>query len=123
MRLLTSILRRGACAAVCLAAVAATACSLDNQALPALIGPSGLGRQVIVTASPDQLPRDSASQSIVTVEVRDALGKGVAGTIVSVGATAGATVSQTQITTSGDGKAVFSVVAPSQTAIIPNNQI
>jgi len=123
MRLLTPIVRRGAWAVVGVAAIATSACSLDKQTQPSLIGPSGLGKQVLVTASPDQLPRDSTSQSVITVEVRDASGKGVPGTIVRVGATSGALVTQNQVTTGGDGKATFGVVAPSQTTIIPNNTI
>ena len=117
-------IRNGASwAAVAMAAMATAACGLAKQVEPPLMGPSGLGRQVLVTASPDQLPRDSSSQSVVTVEVRDATGKGVAGQIVSVGVTTGATVSQSQVTTGGDGKATFAVVAPSVQAIIPNNQL
>src|SRR5690242_7150750 len=123
MKLLTPILRRGAWAVVALTAIATSACSLDNQKAPSLIGPSGLGKQVIVTASPDQLPRDATSQSVITVEVRDASGKGIPGTIVSVGATTGALVTQHQVTTSGDGKATFAVVAPGPQDIIPNNTI
>ena len=115
-------IRQGASwVAVAMVAMATAACGLDKQAEPALIGPSGLGRQVLVTASPDQLPRDRSSQSVITVEVRDATGKGVAGQLVSVGVTAGAQVSQPQVTTGADGKASFAVLAPGPQDIIPNN--
>jgi PKD repeat protein len=123
MTVLTSLLRRGAWAVVCVAAIATSACSLDKQTQPPLIGPSGLGKQVILTASPDQLPRDARSQSVITVELRDASGKGIPGAVVSVGATPGANVSQSQVTTGGDGKAQFAVVAPGPQDIIPNNTI
>ena len=46
-----------------LVAVMTTACGLDSQAPPPLIGPSGLGSSVSLTASPDQLPRDGRVQS------------------------------------------------------------
>src|SRR5689334_3646062 len=83
------------------AAVAAlfSGCGLQNQEQPPLMGPSGLGKQVIVTASPDQLPRDAFSQSIITIELRDATGKGIAGQIVTLNATSGATLSSRQVTT------------------------
>jgi PKD repeat protein len=76
-----------------------------------------------MTASPDQLPRDSTSQSTVTLEIRDAGGTRVSGQLVTLGVTSGATLSQSQVTTGPDGKATFSVVAPSPTAIVPNNTI
>ena len=104
-------------------ATGSVACSLGKQEIPALSGPSGLGRQVILTASPDQLPRDATSQSIVTVEMRGPDGKGVAGQIVTLGVTSGALLSQSQVTTGADGKASVAVVAPSQTAVIPNNAV
>jgi PKD repeat protein len=76
-----------------------------------------------MTASPDQLPRDSTSQSTVTLELRDAGGTRVGGQLVSLVVSPGAALSQSQVTTGPDGKATFLVVAPSPTAIIPNNTI
>lgn len=76
-----------------------------------------------MTASPDQLPRDSTSQSTVTLEIRDAGGTRTSGQLVTLGVSPGATLSQSQVTTGPDGKATFSVVAPSPTAIVPNNTI
>ena len=57
---------------VAVAALLTSACSLDKQQEPALIGPSNLGLSVTMTASPDRLPRDGTSQSVVTLTVRDA---------------------------------------------------
>jgi PKD repeat protein len=105
-----------------LVAVMTAACGLDSQAPPPLIGPSGLGSGVTVTASPDQLPRDGSSQSVVTVTSRDPNNRPVAGqrlTVVVVGGSA----SQESVTTNSDGRATFAVTAPGQTVIVPGNQI
>jgi PKD repeat protein len=106
-----------------LVAVMTTACGLDNQAPPPLIGPSGFGSSVTITASPDQLPRDGTSQSVVTVTSLDSSSNRPAAgqrlTIVVVGGTA----SQESVTTNADGRAVFAVTAPAQNLIVPGNQI
>jgi PKD repeat protein len=105
-----------------LVAAMTTACGLDSQAPPPLIGPSGLGSSVTLTASPDQLPRDGSSQSILTVTSRDPENRPMAGqrmTVVVIGGTA----SQDSVTTNSDGRATFAVTAPAQSVIVPGNQI
>ena len=62
-------------------------------------------------------------ESVITLQVRDANGNGVSGQLVTLGVTPGASLSQGQVTTGGDGRATFTVVAPSQAALIPNNVI
>lgn len=123
MHTLNYLRRTAALGGLVLATIAAAACGLDNNAMPALSGPSGFGRSVVMTASPDQLPRDATSQSTVTLELRDAGGTKVSGQIVTLGVSPGAVLSQSQVTTGPDGKATFSVVAPTSTAIMPNNSI
>jgi PKD repeat protein len=123
MHMLNCLRRTVALGVLGLAMIGAAACGLDNNKMPALSGPSGLGRSVIMTASPDQLPRDATSQSIVTLELRDAGGTRVGGQIITLGVSPGAALSQSQVTTGPDGKATFAVVAPSLTAIVPNNMI
>jgi PKD repeat protein len=98
-------------AALALIAVSATACGVDNQEPPSLIGPSGFAQSVVLSASPDLLPRDGSSQSTITVLVRNESGQGVAGQRVRVGASAG-TVSQSEVVTGGDGRATFTLTAP-----------
>ena len=56
-----------------------TGCSLENGEAPAVTGPSEFGLSVTLTASPDLLPRDGTSQSLVTVTVRDEASRPVAG--------------------------------------------
>ncbi len=76
---------------------------------------------VTLTASPDQLPRDGRSQSIVTVLVRNDAGRPVSGQRLGVTSDVG-TVSQTEVITGEDGRATFAFVAPaaasSNTAVV-----
>ena len=92
------------------------ACSLDNQGMPALSGPSELALSLSMSATPDQLPRDGSSQSIVTITARDAEGKPLVGQriAVSLGANApqGAAVSLSEVVTSSSGQGTFVVTAP-----------
>ena len=116
MTTLTSSRRVASRVALALAALAVAACSLDKQAQPALSGPSGLGLNVTMSASPDQLPRDGSSQSVVTITARDAQGRPVAGqrfTIaIPVNAPAGTTLSETNVVTGAGGTLSFAVTAP-----------
>jgi PKD repeat protein len=72
-----------------------------------------------MTATPDQLPRDGRSQSVVTVSARDSQGKPLAGQRVTLGAEGpdGTQLSQGDITTGADGRATFAVLAPASSAI------
>jgi PKD repeat protein len=99
------------------AAISLAGCSIDKQTAPAVTGPSEFGLAVTMTASPDQLPRDGASQSIVTITARDASGASIAGQRFTV-STSGASavgLSQTQVTTGSNGSASFAVIAPPAT--------
>src|SRR5450759_1555846 len=58
-------------------AFALAACTVHKQATPSLTGPSELGMSVTVEVSPDVLTQDGASQSLVTITVRDANGQPV----------------------------------------------
>lgn len=98
--------------AVALAASLWTAgCTLEDATAPTMTAPSEFGLSVTVSASPDQLPRDGSSQSLVTVLVRDASGRPVSGQRLSVSSDAG-TVSQSQVVTNSDGRATFFFIAP-----------
>ena len=88
-----------------------TGCSLENGEAPAVIGPSEFGLSVTLTASPDQLPRDGTSQSIVTVTVRDEASRPVAGRRLIASATAGS-LSESDVVTGSEGRATFSFTAP-----------
>lgn len=93
------------------AIVAGAGCSVENQATPRLSGPSEFGLSITMTASPEQLPRDGSSQSLVTVTVRDEAGRPVSGQRLSVASNVGR-VSQSEITTNSEGRSTFTFVAP-----------
>src|SRR5688572_903275 len=97
-------------AAVVLAA-GLTGCGIESQDAPSLIGPSGFAQSVTLTASPDRLPRDASSQSVVTVFVRNESAQPVAGQRVTLGTSAG-TLSQAEVVTGSDGRASFTLTAP-----------
>jgi PKD repeat protein len=87
------------------------ACTLDSQEAPGLIGPGGSSQQVTVSASPDRLPHDGASQSVVTVTMRNELGQPVSGARMGLSASSG-TLSHVDVVTNASGQASFIVTAP-----------
>jgi PKD repeat protein len=121
MHTLNYLRRTAAFGALVLATMGSAACGLDNNAMPAQSGPSTLGLSVVMTASPDQLPRDGSSQSVITLTARDAQGRAVAGQRVSLSLEAsapqGASISQTEVTTGSGGQASFAVTAPTAGSI------
>src|SRR5690349_1574284 len=90
-------------AAVVAAATTLGPCSLDKQEMPALSGPSGLAVSLSMAATPDHIPRDGSSQSIVTITARDPQGTPIVGLHVSLAlgsnAPQGASVSQSEVVT------------------------
>ena len=91
-----------------------TACSVENQEAPALMGPSGLSQAMTLTASPDRIPHDGQSLSVVTITMRNESGQPLSGQRVSLGANTGA-LSQIDVVTGSDGSASFFVRAPALT--------
>src|SRR5258705_12842180 len=102
--------------AVVVAATLTSACGLEKQTQPSLIGPAQTGLAINMTATPDQLPRDGSSQSVVTVTARDAEGRAIAGQRLSVtlgtNAPQGAALSTPEVVTNSNGQATFTVQAP-----------
>src|SRR4026208_327534 len=97
-------------------ATAMSACGLEKQTQPSLIGPADGGQSIQMTAVPDQLPRDGSSQSVVTVIARDPSNRPIVGQrlILSLGSNSatGAILSSSEGTTNSHGTATFSVSAP-----------
>lgn len=91
-------------------------CGLDDVDAPPLSGPSDFALAVTLAATPDSIPRDGLSQSVVTVTVRNPSGQTVSGQRLSVATTLGA-VSQSQIVTGADGRATFSFTAPAAASL------
>jgi len=108
--------RLAAAAVAVAAALIVSACSIDRTPAPPLSGPSELALSVTLSASPDHLPRDGSSQSVVTVAAVDAAGKPIAGQQFSLtGSGAAVAISQTTLTTGADGRATVLVTAPPST--------
>src|ERR1041385_5764761 len=107
---------------VALAAIVAAAsltfagCSLDKQEMPALSGPSEFALSLSMTATPDSIPRDGSSQSVVTITARDVAGRPVVGQRISLSlgssAPTGAALSESEVVTASTGQATVVVTAP-----------
>jgi PKD repeat protein len=105
-------------AAALMLAVLVSGCTLKKQETPSLTGPSELGTSVRLSASPDVLSLDGASQSVVTIQVSDNNGQPLRnlslraeiefnGTLVDFG-----TLSARNVTTDGNGHAAVVYTAP-----------
>lgn len=94
-----------------LAALTTAGCGIESQDAPSLIGPSGFGQSVTLSAVPDRLPRDGSSQSVITVSVRNDQGQPVSGQRVTLGSSNGA-LSQADVVTGNSGTATFTLTAP-----------
>lgn len=94
------------------ACVFAAACTVEDGAAPNLTAPSEFALSVSMSATPDSLPRDGVSQSVVTVMVRDAAGRPVSGQRLTLSTSAGS-LSESSVTTSSNGQASFTFTAPS----------
>jgi hypothetical protein len=90
------------------------ACTVDNQVAPPLVGPSTTAFSLTLTPLTERMPRDGATQTIVTLTARDEIanvalpGQRVA--LASLPFTA--TLSVYEVTTGSDGRAMFTVTAP-----------
>ena len=110
------------CALPLLAAV--SACSLQEQTAPSVVGPAEFGLSVSGLANPDTLRRDGTSQSQVTVRVLNSSGTPVPGQRVTVSlltAPSGTVLSASDVTTGSDGRVTFVVTAPPST--VPGDAI
>jgi PKD repeat protein len=107
---------------IALAALAA-ACTTTKQEAPDFSGPSEFSTSVVVSISPDVLPQDGASQSVITMTARDANGQPlrnvslraeirVDGTPTDLGS-----LSARSVVTGSDGRATIVYTAPSSPEI------
>lgn len=99
-------------------AVMAAGCTLANVEPPPLAGPSEMALSLTISANPDVLSLDGASQTLVTVEARDRNGLPAAnvplraeiladGEIIDFG-----TISARTLVTGSNGRASFTYTAP-----------
>ena len=116
-----------ALAVVMLAAL--SACTLKKQETPSLTGPSELGTSVTINVTPDVLSQDGASQSLVTITVRDQNGQPVRnqslraeifinGLIVDFG-----TLSARNVVTDANGRATLVYTAPPSAGSVDNGTL
>ncbi len=100
------------------AAALAASCTLQDVEQPSPIGPSTLALSLNVTASPDILPEDGVSTSLITVVARDANGQPKPGVTLRVDTVVGSTIveygqlSARNVTTNGNGQAFVIFTAP-----------
>ena len=87
------------------------ACTTDGQNAPSPSGPSGFGTALTVTASPDIVVRDGATQSRIDVVLTDESGASVANRTIYFGATGG-TLSAFSGKTDTAGKVSVMFTAP-----------
>ena len=88
-------------AAVALLALGAISCGLDKQTAPSLTGPSEFATSLTVSASPEVVNRDGASQSVITISTRNPENGPMSGRIVRLGLdpVIGGTLSSYEVTT------------------------
>jgi PKD repeat protein len=92
-------------------AVLLSGCSVQEQPMPGLSGPSELGLGMSLTAAPEFLPRDGSSISRITAKAFDSNGKPIPGQRLRVEASAG-TLTASEVITGPDGAVTFDYIAP-----------
>src|SRR3954468_8220456 len=114
--------RIGTLLAVAVAALGAASCTVANTPAPPLTGPSELSLSLAVTATPDLIAANGASQSAISIVARDPNGQtrsdvqlridtvDSSGVIIDIG-----TLSRRTITTGSNGQAVVTFTAPMET--------
>jgi PKD repeat protein len=115
---------------VLIASAVAAGCTLANVEPPPLAGPSEMALSLTITANPDVLSLDGASQTLVTVEARDQNGLPAANVPLRVEILADdqlidfGSISARTIVTGSNGRASFTYTAPPfVSGTIPNVQL
>jgi len=109
------------------AASGAVGCSLSNQETPGLSGPSEFGTSIVLAATPEVLPQDGVSQSVVTATARDTAGRPMKDVAIRWSALTSApdsipatvALSATTSYTDANGHAAVIVTAPQMPAQAP----
>ncbi|HUF25109.1 MAG TPA: PKD domain-containing protein [Vicinamibacterales bacterium] len=101
-----------------LTAVVAAGCTLESPNAPPLTGPSTLALSLTAAASPDILPEDGVSQSVIRITARDQFGQPLPNVALRVDIVVGSTVvdfgvlSARNVTTNASGEATVIYTAP-----------
>jgi PKD repeat protein len=104
--------------ALALAATAAAGCTMKSQEAPPLSGPSEQGTSIVITASPDQITQDGASQSLITAIARDQNGQAMRNAVLRAAISVDGSIvdfgqlSAKTLVTGNDGRATLVYTAP-----------
>lgn len=118
---MSTFLRRTS-VAVAAGLLAGVACTVHKSETPTLTGPSEFGLSVVISAIPDSINQDGASQSAIVVTVHDASGQPKAGTSLRADIFVGGVIqdfgqlSARTLVTGADGKASAIYTAPAAVA-------
>jgi len=88
-----------------------TACAVDKSDTASFSAPSAFGLSIVAVASPDVLPRDGHSTSLIRLTVQDYLGNAMAAQRLNVSTNAGS-LSTGVLTTDANGTATVQLTAP-----------
>jgi hypothetical protein len=112
-------IRRLAAAAALALLTACAGCTMQDQEVPPLTGPSELSLSLSITATPDIITQDGSSQSVIVVAARDASAQPVANLPLRVDMTVNGVLtsdfgrlSAQTVSTGSDGRATVVYTAP-----------
>jgi PKD repeat protein len=109
---------RNLLAAASVAALSVTGCTLKDQEAPPVTGPSEFAMAVNMTATPDHVVEDGASQSVIDIVVRDPDGQPMSGVQLRLEAWTTnlfgdvGTLSNRHVITGSNGRATVTYTAP-----------
>lgn len=98
-------------AAVAAAALTGSGCNLREPEIPPVTGPSVFALGVTMSATPDILPEDGASQSVIGIVVRDANGQPMRNVQLLLETTRGQ-LSASNVSTDANGRATSVLTSP-----------
>lgn len=107
-----------ACVILVAAAALVAGCTVKKTTPPALAGPSELGLSLTLGANPDIIYQDGSSQSVITIQARDANGSPVQNLVlrldIAVNGVTGdvGTLTNKSPVTAADGRAVVTYTSP-----------
>lgn len=95
-------------------ALAGAACTVNSTDVPDLVGPSEFARSFKITANPDTITHDGASQSTISVTARDENGSAISGQVIrlEIFPSSYGQLSSATIVTATDGRATALYTAP-----------
>ena len=102
---------RGRLPVIAAIAVLFSGCTVQEQEMPGLAGPSELGLGMSLTAAPEFLPRDGSSISRITAKTFDSNGAPKPNQRLYIATNAG-TLPASEVVTGADGSVTFDYIAP-----------